>query len=48
MKKISLSLTDRQYAELKQRVKSVEILMTEQIRRAIDDYLEKEKIKNHE
>ena len=44
MKAISLLITDRQYKILKERAKNLEIKISEQIRRSIDDYLKKEEI----
>ncbi|MDL1971256.1 MAG: ribbon-helix-helix domain-containing protein [Candidatus Desulfofervidaceae bacterium] len=45
MKAISLLITDRQYKVLKERSKKLEIKVSEQIRRSIDDYLKKEEIR---
>jgi len=43
MKKITILITDEQYKELLGRHKKTETTMSEQIRRAIEQYLEKTK-----
>ncbi|MEA3313034.1 MAG: ribbon-helix-helix domain-containing protein [Caldisericota bacterium] len=40
MKKITILITDKQHRELKVLSKTIEVRMSEQIRRAIDSYLQ--------
>ena len=40
MKKITILITDQQYKELLERAKKIETTMSEQIRKAIEKYLE--------
>ena len=41
MKKITILITNEQYKELLERSKKIETTMSEQIRRAIEKYLDK-------
>lgn len=43
MKQITILITDKQHKRLKERVKEKEVRMSEQIRRAIECYLNKTK-----